>query len=214
MRRNFAFPPWSPIRGERNSGRAALFQNMPNAFGMATKGSTLDTFKSVADKVSRRVAAYMLLALIATVALQVVARQMLKISTPWTEELSKDLLIWATFCGSISLFVRYEHLMVDILCSMYSPLCRQLLRVGVEAISLIVSGSLALFGYKLCTHRMVWDTITAGLEISRVWMYVLLPISMGVIAVIVFYNLCQALRDLVTGSYRAANRPPEGEDPA
>lgn len=159
-------------------------------------------FRDCMDNLSRTLTALFLIGLIITVALQVAMRQVLLLATPWSEELSKHFLIWATFVGSISLYIRGDHLLVDILSHTYSPLLKQIYRIAVNLIAIGVCGSLTKFGYQLCTHRMVLDSITNGMEISRVWMYIFLPGSMAIVTLLAALDIYQTVCGIYNGDYK------------
>ena len=171
-------------------------------------------FRDVMDNISRTLTALFLIGLILTVAIQIIMRQAFHLATPWSEELSKHFLIWATFVGSISLYIRGDHLMVDILSINYSPFFKLLFRIFVNLVIIFVCGALTKFGYQLCTHRLVLGSITNGMEISRVWMYIFLPGSMAVVTVLAFIDSCETVAAIRRGDYRKAPGEEEIEEHA
>lgn len=157
---------------------------------------SIEGFKNITNKVSRRLTAFFLLGLILTVTIQVIARQIMKLSTPWTEELSKYFLIWSTFSGAVGTFISNEHLLVDILSVNYGRCQRNLLWTISNVIALVFASFMVVFGIQLCTHRMILNTVTNALEISRVWMYFMMPASMAMIAIVALLNIYQSIAEL------------------
>jgi len=146
----------------------------------------------------QKICSYLLLVMIFAVTLQVVGRIFL-FKLPWTEEVGTYTLIWMTFIGSIAVLIRGEHLTVDLFLLRYTPMQRRIARVVINVVLLAFCGILLIFGTKLCQSPIILNGRTPALAISRVWIYLSLPISMLFNTAFSLYSLTVAVIDLVTG---------------
>ena len=126
---------------------------------------------------AQKVCSCLLLLMIFVVSLQVIGRIFL-FKLPWTEEVGTYSLIWMTFIGSIAVLIRGEHLTVDLFLLRYSPVQRRIARIVIDLVLLSFCGLLLIFGTKLCCSPIILNGRTPALAISRVWIYLSLPISM------------------------------------
>ena len=149
--------------------------------------------------VQKKITGTLLLVMIFTVSWQIIGRVLLKINTPWTEELAKLCLIWFTFLGSIGGLHKGEHLTVDLLLARYKPETRAKVNVFIYAIISAFCIMLFVFGVGLCNNPIIRRGVTTGLNISRLWLYMSLPISMFFSSLIAVYKLITATVDLVKG---------------
>ena len=147
----------------------------------------------VMDKILTAVIAVLLAAIIVLVLVQVVARNM-KMSTPWTEEVAKYLLIWLTFLGAPVVFRRNEHLMVDLLYVRYSPKVRWITRLLFDLFIVAFMVYLTFFGYKLCIHPSTLKFVSPASGIPRVYIYAGLPIGSALMLVYVLYDIWNTIQ--------------------
>ncbi len=137
-----------------------------------------------------------MLLMIITVSWQIIGRVILKISTPWTEELAKLSLIWFTFIGSIGVLYKGQHLTVDLLLIRYKDRTRRYVRAFVDLVTLAFELMLFIFGVYLCENPIIIKGVTTGLSISRLWLYLSLPISMFFCTLISLYDFVLAILDI------------------
>jgi len=156
----------------------------------------LKKFFDVVLKAQRKITAFLMLALIVTVTTQIVARMIFTLSTPWTEELAKYLLIWIAFIGSVGALIKGEHLMVDILHVKFPPRLKKYARIVNDIISLFFTGFLLIYGVQLCANPIIRRSLTPAMQMPRVWLYLVLPISMGFMVLYSGYDLYDAIRSL------------------
>lgn len=152
----------------------------------------------ILSRASQKVCACLLLVMIVVVTLQVVGRIFL-FKLPWTEEVGTYSLIWMTFIGSIAVLIRGEHLTVDLFLLRYTPKQRRVARIVIDLVLVLFCGLLAIFGTKLCQSPIIINGRTPALAISRIWIYLSLPISMAFNTIFSVYSLIIGVIDLVTG---------------
>lgn len=127
--------------------------------------------------------------LIAAVALQVIARNLLDVPMIWTSDLAQLLFTWLIFVGSALGLRSGVHYVVDVL-----PTDRPAVALAVEIISLLASvvvvWILIQHGWTLAQMRASGEIQSLGL--SRFWAYLPLPVS-GVLMAIFLLEQAVAL---------------------
>lgn len=146
----------------------------------------------------RKVTAVILLVMLVTVSIQIFGR-FLKLKTPWTEEVATYSLIWLTYLGSIICVIKGEHLCVDLFLARYTPMQRRIAQIFIDVVITIFCAVLFVCGVRLCASPIILNGRTPALGISRTWIYLSLPISMGFSLLYVVYDLIVSVIDLATG---------------
>ena len=146
----------------------------------------------------RKITAVILAVMIVTVAIQIISRP-LNIYTPWTEEVANYSLIWMTYLGSIICVIKGQHLCVDLFLARYKPIQRRVAHVFIDLVITIFCAIMFVFGTKLCMSPIIINGRTPALEMSRLYIYLSLPISMGFSLIYIGYDLIVSVIDLFTG---------------
>ncbi|MCE8019183.1 TRAP transporter small permease [Halomonas sp. MCCC 1A11036] len=123
----------------------------------------------------------------------VLARDVIGLGMPWTEEVASMLAIYAVAFGSLSAWVRFEHLVVDLFSHKLSPLARHL---QYRLVALLSCGFFVLAAYGSLTMSMVSaNNRTVSLGISFSYLYYGIFIAFAGMAVLALW---QALRGPVS----------------
>ncbi len=65
--------------------------------------------------VEKWLAALGMFSLVSLVAIQVICRYILKVATPWTEELARYVFLWTTYIGCAMCFSKKKHVVIDLI---------------------------------------------------------------------------------------------------
>lgn len=133
-----------------------------------------------------KVIAFLMLALIVIITIQIVGRSIIHITTHWTEEVAKYVLIWLTFLGGSVVLYRSEHLIVDLFYVKFPTRVRHWVHLFSDLFILAFCLYAAYFGIMLCMNRFVLKFVSPAARIPRVYVYSALPV--GALLMIV-YNL-------------------------
>ena len=76
---------------------------------------TVNKIDKAVYTVEKYVAMFGLLALVALVTIQVVARYVFKVSTPWSEELARYAFLWTTYVGCGMAYSKKKHVVIDLM---------------------------------------------------------------------------------------------------
>ncbi|RST83887.1 TRAP transporter small permease [Aquibium carbonis] len=131
------------------------------------------------------------LALIGTVALQVVARNLLGLPFIWTLDLAQLLFSWLVFVGAAVAFRRGAHYTVD-LWPENSPRIDRVLQAISLLGAVVVVFVLLRYGWNLT--RIRWSGSVQSLGISRGWMFVPIPLSGALMLLFLIEFLSGVLR--------------------
>lgn len=135
------------------------------------------SFIRFADRINRALEIAVALALAgmtAVIFLQVLVRFVfaplnLPVHAPWTEELSRYLMIWAVFIGAALVARRADALAVEALVSAVPPVAGRGIKVLAHLLSLFFYGCVFVIGLKMAQFGM---TETAPvLKLPMVWIY-------------------------------------------
>ena len=160
--------------------------------------NTVDRIFGGIVKASQVVAACFLIVMIIAVTVQVIGR-VCHFKVPVTEEIGTYSLIWMTYTASIAVTAKGEHLTVDLFLNRYNDKTRRLMRILIDAMIMIFCGMLMVFGFMLVGNKIIVNGRTPALQISRVWVYLSVPIAMTFNTVYTLYDLIVAIYDFVSG---------------
>ena len=155
----------------------------------------VDSLFAALATVSKFVCACLLIMMICAVSVQVVGR-ICHFKVPVTEEIGTYSLIWMTYIASIAVIIKGEHLTVDLFLSRYKPAQRRVVRVFVDVLLLIFCGMLMVFGFQLCRSPIIINGRTPALQMSRLYVYLSVPIAMTFNSVFVLYDLIVGIADI------------------
>lgn len=160
--------------------------------------NTVDKIFGGIVKGSQVVAACFLIVMIIAVTVQVIGR-VCHFKVPVTEEIGTYSLIWMTYTASIAVTAKGEHLTVDLFLNRYNDRTRRVMRILIDAMIMIFCGMLMVFGFMLVGNKIIVNGRTPALQISRVWVYLSVPIAMTFNTVYTLYDLIVAIYDFVSG---------------
>ncbi len=160
--------------------------------------NTVDKIFGGVVKGSQIVAACFLIVMIIAVTVQVIGR-VCHFKVPVTEEIGTYSLIWMTYTASIAVTAKGEHLTVDLFLNRYNDKTRRVMRILIDAMIMIFCGMLMVFGFMLVGNKIIVNGRTPALQISRVWVYLSVPIAMTFNTVYTLYDLIVAIYDFVSG---------------
>lgn len=146
----------------------------------------------------RKITAVILVVMVVSVAIQIVSRP-LKLNISWTEEVSTYSLIWMTYLGGIICVIKGQHLCVDLFLARYTARQRRIAHVFIDLVITIFCAIMFVFGTKLCMSPIIINGRTPALGMSRLYIYLSLPISMGFSLLYITYDLIVSIIDLFTG---------------
>ncbi|MBR2572672.1 MAG: TRAP transporter small permease [Clostridia bacterium] len=95
----------------------------------------------------------------------------------WSEEVTRFLLIWATFLGATCVYRHSGNIAITAAVSLCPETARRVLRIAVHLICTVLFAVLLYYGIMYCGKQV---RTAAALPIQMKYIYMCLPISMGI----------------------------------
>ena len=146
-----------------------------------TASSTLDNPtlatppRTPSDTILDGVAALLLAATLALSFLQVVARYIFALSTPWSEELARLFFVWAVFLGAAVGVKRNLHTRVDFIFARLPHRAAALILGGMDLLLAAMAIVMILHGMQLVMATRADSSTSLGYP--RNWFYLPVPCS-------------------------------------
>ena len=134
--------------------------------------------------VNRLILIFLLSAMSVIVFLNVVMRYVTEASIPWSEEVSRHMMIWLTFLGSGLVLRSGGHIAIDNLQNALSTRNARLLRVIVFLLMVFFFGILFYYGCIYVSRTMMQTT--AATEIPFGYVYLAMPVGLALMLVHLF----------------------------
>ncbi len=130
--------------------------------------------------------------MIAVTMAQVVFRYLVEAPLPWSEELARYCFVWIVFLGAAIGLSRGVHLGVDLLVNQMPERIRKVLAVISNALIVCFAGSVIYASVPVIKMNMFQHSPALGVQMSSI--YLAIPISMGLIALIGIQRIFTLLR--------------------
>ena len=157
----------------------------------------MQSFAKLVDTALRALLVLLVIALVASVAWQVMSRYLLADPSPWTEELARFLLIWIGMLGASYAFRQKAHLGLELLPGkLEGPPAIALRYFTLVVIALFAVTVLVAGGGNLVSLTWELRQYSAVLGMPIAWVYSVVPLT-GVL--VLFYCLVQALEPVDSG---------------
>jgi C4-dicarboxylate transporter DctQ subunit len=142
--------------------------------------------------VAETVSALLLAAVVMIVLIQVVARYVFQLPISWPEELARYTSVWLTFIGAAAAAGRHQQITVDLLTPILPHRAKSAMKVvatvcGLLAVGLLVWAVQPMFG-------IAGLSASPATGIQARWVYLSLPIGVGMLAVFLLSDLVRLLR--------------------
>lgn len=115
--------------------------------------------------------------MVVCMAYQVITRYLFHRGNVWSEELTRLLCIWTVLLGSAVAIREKGHLQIDALTNLFHGKKKNVIDAVIEIVVLIFIVIMIKYSIELC--RSVGSATSAGLKISKVYIYMVMPIGFG-----------------------------------
>ena len=146
--------------------------------------------KSIA-KLSDVVATLITAALVATMIAQIFARRVFNDSLSWSDEFGSYMLVWIALYGSVIVLYEGKHLAIDFVMEKMKAPALNMVRIVANLFILVFVLCLLVYGVTLV--EKTWDIDTISLIVSKGLIYSAIPISAGMMAIILINDIIKDL---------------------
>lgn len=130
--------------------------------------------------------------MVAVTLAQVIFRYVIEAPLPWSEELARYCFVWIVFLGGAIGLSRGVHLGVDLFVNQLSGPLRRGLAALTNAMVAVFAGTVIYASAPVITMNMFQRSPALGVQMS--WIYIAIPISMGLIILICAERVLAILR--------------------
>jgi TRAP-type transport system small permease protein len=123
--------------------------------------------------------------------LQVIARYLFQVSTPWSEELARLLFVWGVFLGAAVGVRRDLHTRVDFLFRKLPPSLSARVRTGMDFLLAGMALVMVIYGAQLVFSTRADSSTSLGYP--RNWFYIPVPLSGLLMLLYLIPNLSRSL---------------------
>lgn len=137
--------------------------------------------------------------LVATMAVEVVRREVFAYSSIWGEEIVRYAFIYLAWIGAAAAVRERAHIRIDVILAYCGPRVKALLYIFGDLVMLFVA-VLALF-WSLETVSVSWKfgSVSHGLRVSMVWFLAAVPIGFALMLFRLIQSLIRDFADLRAG---------------
>jgi TRAP-type C4-dicarboxylate transport system permease small subunit len=140
-----------------------------------------------------------LLAIMAAVIIMMVfTRNFLGFSFPWTEELTRYLLVWVSLLGAAVLLRLEDHIQIDFLKYVLGPRAETARRIFIHVLVGAFMAFLCYEGWLTAMSRGAARSPALG--VSLTWPYLAVVVSSFMMAVISVIGICRQVPVLISGA--------------
>ena len=144
--------------------------------------------------------------LVATMAVEVVRREVFAYSSIWGEEIVRYAFIYLAWIGAAAAVRERAHIRIDVIFNYVGPRVKAALYVFGDLVMLVIAVLAVWWSFETVAVSWKFGSVSHGLRVSMVWFLAAVPIGFS----LMIFRLVQSLlRDL--GDLRNGRPPYEGE---
>lgn len=143
--------------------------------------------------------------LVATMAVEVIRREVFAYSSIWGEEVVRYAFIYLAWIGAASAVRERAHIRIDVLLHYVGPRAKAALYIFGDLVMLAVAVLAVRWSLEVVSVSWRFGSVSHGLRVSMVWFLAAVPIGFGLMVFRLVQSLLRDLADL-----RAGRAPYEG----
>ncbi len=165
------------------------------SLGCSQGDCTMNVGKTLITRIEEVFSSLCLSAMIVIISVQVFRRYVLQSSLDWSEELARYFFIWAVYIGCSFATKEDRHLEVTILRHIGGGKWAKPITTIAYILTIIFCGCVTVWGTQMVLFLVKTGQKTQALEISMFWVYIAIPLGMGLMCL----RTCERLWLLLTG---------------
>lgn len=122
--------------------------------------------------------------------IQVVFRFVIKSSLPWSEELSRYLLVWTAFLGGAYGVRTGAHIGVEAFTLLLPKKAQKVLSILVMVASIVLCAIIMKYGFSIVQTQLSKGQLSPAMRIPMGYMYAAIPIGM-------FFFIVRYVQDII-----------------
>ena len=150
--------------------------------------------KNFLDKVEGVVSSACLGGMALIIAVQVFQRYVLQSSLDWSEELARYLFIWSVYVGCSYATQKDRHLEVTILRNFFGETVAKYVTLAAYIATIGFCVAVTIWGFQMVNFLAGTGQKTPALEIQMYWVFLSVPVGMGLMAIRTGQRILSILR--------------------
>lgn len=143
--------------------------------------------------VLKAVIVIMVIIMVGSMFYQVILRYFFSKANAWSEELARLMCIWVVMLGAAVATRTHAHLQIDVLLNLIPERSRHLVTAIITIVSLLFILAMLKYSVDLCNS--VGTATSAGLRMSKKYIYLCLPVGFAMIALVSVEVIMKSLHD-------------------
>jgi TRAP-type transport system small permease protein len=156
-----------------------------------TERFALSSILKTSEHILRVVTAILFSGMVLVVFMNVVARYCFSASLPWSEEVSRFMLIYLVFLGAIVAYINNEHLGLDLVIKLVPLRVSHVIILCSHVLSLVALSVLGFGGYQIASNSLKsgWTAPASGIPYG--FIYIIVPLSVSVLCIQALVKIAQ-----------------------
>lgn len=155
------------------------------------------------DSLNRNAERWALLAfyvmLVATMAIEVIRREVFAYSSIWGEEIVRYAFIYLVWIGAAAAVRERAHIRIDVLFSYLGPRTKAVLYIFGDLVMLGIAVIAVYWSFETLAVSWRFGSVSHGLRVSMVWFLAAVPIGFAVMIFRLIQSLLRDVSDLRAG---------------
>ncbi len=137
--------------------------------------------------------------LVATMAVEVIRREVFAFSSIWGEEVVRYAFIYLAWVGAAAAVKERAHIRIDVIFNYVSPRVKTLLYIFGDLVMLIIAILALRWSLEVVSVSWKYGSVSHGLRVSMVWFLAAVPIGFGLMLFRLVQSLIRDVADLRAG---------------
>ena len=137
--------------------------------------------------------------LVATMAVEVIRREIFAYSSIWGEEVVRYAFIYLAWIGAASAVRERAHIRIDVLFNFVGPRVKALLYIFGDLVMMAVAVLAVWWSLETVAVSWKFGSVSHGLRISMVWFLIAVPIGFSLMIFRLIQSLVRDVGDLIAG---------------
>lgn len=137
--------------------------------------------------------------LVATMAIEVIRREVFAYSSIWGEEIVRYAFIYLAWIGAASAVRERAHIRIDVLFNYVGPRVKALLYILGDLVMLFIAVLAVYWSAETVAVSAKFGSVSHGLRVSMVWFLMAVPIGFSLMIFRLIQSLIRDVSDLKSG---------------
>jgi TRAP-type C4-dicarboxylate transport system permease small subunit len=137
--------------------------------------------------------------LVATMAVEVVRREVFAYSSIWGEEIVRYAFIYLAWIGAAAAVRERGHIRIDVIFNYVSPRVKALFYIFGDLVMFVIAVLALYWSFETVLVSWEFGSVTHGLRVSKVWFLMAVPIGFGLMVFRLVQSFVRDIADLRAG---------------